>query len=82
MSGWAIDPDTTAPIAVHFYIDGTGVPRMADQMRPDVGAAYPAAGAQHGFSAVIPADPGSHTVCAYAINDASGDNPLLGCRSF
>ncbi|MCE4025684.1 hypothetical protein LXM50_06835 [Microbacterium sp. Au-Mic1] len=82
VSGWAIDPDTTAPIAVHFYIDGVGVPRMADQPRPDVGAAYPSAGAQHGFATMIPAGPSSHTVCAYAINDAPGNNPLLGCRSF
>ncbi|GAA4485366.1 hypothetical protein [Microbacterium panaciterrae] len=82
VTGWAIDPDTSAPIAVHFYIDGVGVPKVADQDRADVGAAYPSSGPLHGFSAIIPAGPTSHTVCAYAINDAPGTNPLLSCRSF
>ncbi|OZB81465.1 MAG: hypothetical protein B7X32_16755 [Microbacterium sp. 13-71-7] len=82
VSGWAIDPDTSSPIAVHFYIDGVGVAKTADQSRPDVAAAYPGSGDKHGFSAMIPAGSGSHLVCAYAINDAVGNNTLLACRSF
>ena len=38
VSGWAFDPDTTAPIGVHFYIDGGWAgATTADISRPDVG---------------------------------------------
>ncbi|MEJ5254339.1 MAG: glycoside hydrolase family 25 protein [Acidimicrobiales bacterium] len=83
VSGWAIDPDTVGPIDVHLYVDGRwGGAVTADGARPDVGAAYPGFGANHGFRATIPVGPGSHEVCAYAINTGSGTtNPLLGCRT-
>ena len=83
VAGWAIDPDTALPIQVHVYVDGAGVALTADGSRPDVGAAFPAAGPDHGFgSALIGAEPGSHQVCAYAINVGPGyTNPLLGCRT-
>jgi hypothetical protein len=81
-TGWAIDPDTTAPADVHFYIDGRiagAVPAGRD--RPDIGAAYPSAGPNHGFDVSLPAREGFHQVCAYAINVGSGTtNPGLGCR--
>jgi hypothetical protein len=79
VKGWAIDPDISAPIKVHVYIDG-GIngAYTADLDRPDVGAAYPSYGSAHGFDAPIPA--GSHQVCVYAINDvAPGPNILIGC---
>ncbi|MBA8848939.1 hypothetical protein [Microcella alkalica] len=79
--GWAIDPDTTAPIDVHVYVDGRGIPVRAADTRPDVGAAYALYGPNHGFSATIPAAPGNRQICVYAINSVSGVNPLLGCRS-
>ena len=81
VGGWAIDPDTAGPIAVHVYVDGVGYPRTADLNRADVGAAFPGSGALHGFGATVPAASGSHSVCVYAINDAPGNNPLLGCRT-
>jgi hypothetical protein len=80
-SGWAIDPDTKAPIPVHVYVDGRGVATKADRDRPDVGAAYPAYGSAHGFTAEVPASPGAHTLCAYGINTGGGSNSLLGCRT-
>lgn len=83
VSGWAIDPDTAAPIDVHTYVDGAfaGATR-ADQPRPDVGNGYPGYGPNHGFNTVIPTTPGTHNVCTYAINVAYGNaNMLLGCRS-
>lgn len=79
--GWAIDPDTASPISVDVYVDGAGHRLTADQSRSDVGRAYPAAGAAHGFSATIGAGRGTHTVCAYAIDATAGDNPLLACRT-
>ncbi len=82
VAGWAVDPDTTGPVAVHVYVDGafaaavpTGLPR------PDVGAAY-GYGDGHGFDTVItPVANGAHTVCAYAINTGAGSvNTSIGCR--
>jgi peptidoglycan/xylan/chitin deacetylase (PgdA/CDA1 family) len=81
--GWAIDPDTpTQPVRVHIYVDGRGVASIAaDLSRPDVARVYPWAGPLHGFSARVPAAPGAHTVCLYAIDTtASGVHPSLGCR--
>jgi len=79
VAGWAIDPDTAAPISVHLYVDDASSAVAADQPRPDIAAAYPAYGANHGFSANLAATSGSHRVCGYAINNAAGGNPLLGC---
>ncbi len=82
INGWAIDPDTTAPIDVHVYVDGHPVAAMtASSSRPDVGAAYPAYGSSHGFSRTLSAAPGNHTVCAYGINTGYGGNALLGCKA-
>lgn len=80
-TGWAIDPDTVAPITVHIYVDATGVPYQADRQRSDVGAVYPVYGSSHGFDQTIAAAPGTHTVCVYAINTGPGGNVALGCRS-
>jgi hypothetical protein len=81
VTGWAIDPDQVASIPVHIYIDSASYGLVADKSRPDVNAVYPLfAKAQHGFSASLPATPGPHNVCAWAINVAgTGYNRLLGC---
>ena len=76
--GWAIDPDTTAPIAVHVYVGAAG---YAITYRPDVGAAYPGFGDYHGYDASFTTATGTYNVCVYAINVPSGPNPQLGCRS-
>src|SRR5699024_7649910 len=81
VAGWAIDPDTAAPIDVHVYVDGQGVPLTASVPRPDVGRAGPGYGDRHGFSASISAGAGAHPVCAYGINRGVGGNSLLGCRT-
>lgn len=79
--GWALDPDTTSPVAVHVYVDGTAVQAIsANQSRPDVGAAY-GKGDNRGFSATIPATGGTRQVCLYLINQPAGSNPTLGCRT-
>jgi hypothetical protein len=83
VSGWTIDPDTASPIDVHVYIDGAfaGAAR-ADRPRPDVGAANPGYGDNHGFDFIAPAPAGDHTVCVWAINVGQGwDNPQIGCRT-
>lgn len=81
--GWALDPEAgTGPILVQMYLDGrTQTVGRADQPRPDVGAAFPAAGNDHGYSVTMEATPGRHDVCLYAINVGPGSSTLLGCRS-
>lgn len=80
IAGWALDPDTVEPVVVHVYVDGALVKVLtADLPRADVGRAYPGFGERHGFEAVVPAVPGRHEVCAYAINVGAGRNALIGC---
>jgi hypothetical protein len=81
LSGWALDPDTTAPIDVHVYVDGAfaGAFRASDG-RGDLAGPFPFMGTAHGYSLTIGASPGSHTLCMYAINAGPpAANPLLGC---
>jgi len=78
--GWAIDPDTTAPIQAHVYIDGVlaGAP-VAEIPRPDVDAAF-GKGANHGLDVPIPTSAGLHQVCVFGINVGAGfGNTSLGC---
>ena len=79
-TGWALDPDTRDPIGIHMYLDGASQAFVADQSRPDVDAAL-GKGPNHGFSATMPATPGPHRACVWAINSDYGTpNTLLGCR--
>jgi hypothetical protein len=84
VSGWVIDPDTTGPIDVHVYVDGSGAGSgKANLSRADVGQVFPQYGPNHGFSVTVPVGAGSHEVCVFAINAGPGGttNPLLGCRT-
>jgi GH25 family lysozyme M1 (1,4-beta-N-acetylmuramidase) len=82
--GWAIDPDTTAAVTVHAYVDGRwGGSHTANVPRPDIGVGYPQYGPNHGVAVRIPVALGEREVCLYAINVGSGTtNPKLGCRTF
>lgn len=83
VSGWALDPDVTAAVDVHFYIDGyfsASIP--ANTYREDVAVANPAYGGAHGFHADLWLWPGATTVCAYALNLATGPGySELGCKA-
>ncbi|TFD61354.1 hypothetical protein E3T39_04610 [Cryobacterium suzukii] len=81
VGGWALDPDTASSIAVHIYVDGTGVPYQANKLRTDVGAAFPPYGNNHGFGETIAVTPGNHQVCVYAINTGPGTHAMLGCSA-
>ena len=83
VKGWAIDPDTGAPVAVKVRVDGVDVQTgTADLARPDVGAYFPAYGSAHGFQQVVFSTPGPHTVCVVAVNAGAGSqDTVLGCRS-
>lgn len=85
--GWALNPNAPGGrVTVHVYDFGPTVRTFvltADSSRPDVAAAIPGYDGNHGFSATLPAGaPGTHNICAYAINEqgGSGTNPVLGCR--
>jgi hypothetical protein len=81
VAGWAIDPDTAAPIDVHVYVGRAGSAHRAALRRDDVGAVLPAYGPDHGFAVTVPAPRGTQQVCVYAINNlATGAHTLLGCR--
>jgi hypothetical protein len=81
VSGWAIDPDTKAPISVHLYMGGRAVRAVtADVSRRDLIPMYGYGGA-HGFATTLPGGAGNHTVCAYGINRGPGANTLIGCKT-
>ena len=81
--GWTIDLETSAPIQIDIYVDGTKAGRFtADQLRGDVGAVFPGSGSAHGYTVPLTVAPGAHTVCTYGINvGAVGGNATLGCRT-
>ena len=87
-TGWAVDPNTSAPIRVRVSIDGhPPVTRTAALNRPDVARAHPGAGARHGFSIELAAGSGAHTVCIRAVNALGGTGTVAlvgsdaaGCR--
>ena len=83
LQGWALDVDTTAPVAVHVYVDGNwGGATTADVARSDLATAFPLMGARHGYGLDLRMASGTHQVCTYAINVGTGTtNPKLGCQS-
>lgn len=83
VTGWAIDPDATAPVAVTATVDGVSAGRgTAGITRTDVARTYPWAGSLHGYSFVVPADANQHNVCVTALNTGYGaPSTLLGCQS-
>ena len=81
LGGWAFDPDTTDPIEIHVYVDNGGTNLgPAALPRPDVAAAFPGAGENHGFNASVSIGVGQRRVCVYAINVGGGSHTLLACR--
>lgn len=81
VTGWALDPDTTAPIKIDVTADGRGMGALASAPRPDVNTAY-GMGADHGFSVAYPIADGVHNVCVYAVNVGAGSgNTLLSCQT-
>jgi hypothetical protein len=82
VTGWALDPDTTRPIAVRVSVDGkvVGSP-VAAQPRPDIAMRYPVYGPAHGFYLRTRASDGEHRVCVTAVNVRGGTGDTsLGCR--
>lgn len=88
VTGWMLDPDAINGLGIiHFYDQGpfgtSGYPTgIANQTRDDVNRAYNVLG-QYGYSTTLPwTGPGTHTICAYAINVGRGTgNQQIGCRT-
>jgi hypothetical protein len=83
LSGWTIDPDAlTQPVTVSLWLDGLkNFQWPANGSYPAGEASFPGAGAKHGWSGVVPASAGSHSVCVYAVNINSGADVLFGCKT-
>ncbi len=90
--GWALDKNApTQPLAIRVYVGGrAGAPGalahelgpVANLSRPDVGAKYRQAGAQHGFDVhIATVKSGPQPVCVYALNTGPGVDRLLGCKA-
>jgi len=81
VSGWAIDPETTASIEVYAQVDNVSAgSATANALRSDVGAIFPGYGNNHGFFFRLKAPMGTHRVCVFAKNAATGADVRLGCR--
>ena len=76
ISGWAVNPASSAPTYVWVNVDGRGGPMLANQNSSASAVAYPALGSQHGFAGLVSAGPGAHTVCVSGFNSVP-----LGCKS-
>jgi len=91
VAGWSFDPNVpTDPIVMHVYVGGTaGAPgaigygfTASAPPRPDVAAAYPGVGSNHGLDATFETPKrGAQPVCVYAINVGLGANVFLGCKT-
>ncbi|MDN4614416.1 cell wall-binding repeat-containing protein [Leifsonia sp. F6_8S_P_1B] len=89
VSGWTIDPSlVNASINVQISWNtpsGTSTTTVAaNRSRPDVGNAYPNAGAAHGFTASVPLKgDGQYSACitAIAIAGNPSGNTSLGCKT-
>lgn len=81
--GWALDPETSAPIKVKVGVAGVVREVTANLDRPDVGRAYPGKGPRHGFDYTFgPLDPGLRGICVWVDNTVGrGDDRLLGCAN-
>lgn len=83
VGGWALDPDTTAPVDIHVYLGSQGTNLGAAALdRPDLAPHFPGYGTAHGFDALLTAPPGPTQACVYAIDRAGGQPPsLLACQT-
>lgn len=82
IGGWAFD--WSAPsTAVHLYDNGRFLMAVTTSgSRSDVSAAYPGSPSTNAyFVRRTGIASGSHTLCAYAINTPTGNNPQLGCKT-
>ena len=81
IAGWAVDPQTTGALEIHVHVDGQISGLVANRSRADLAPHVGAWGIDHGYDGIVPATPGAHNVCVYAINVGPGSHVALGCRN-
>lgn len=83
LTGWAIDADAPkSSLRVEVRDNGaykTAV--IAKLVRADIGHAYPAYGANHGYSVRVAEASGVHQLCVLASNIGTGASDSLGCKT-
>ncbi len=82
--GWAIDPDTTGPVRMAFYLDGAGIASpWADQYKAGLDKAKPGFGDQHAYRLEkTDVKAGTHNLCIIAVNQGPGSSNASICKSF
>ena len=83
LSGWSVDPDTTAATLVDVTVRGVRLASsIANLDRPDVALAFPRYGRHHGFVVTVTttAPSAKFSACLIALNTRGGLNKQLGCR--
>jgi hypothetical protein len=82
ISGWAMAEGSSEVVDVDLYLNDVHRGKIAaDRDRSDLVTTFSGAGANHGFSTVVAADPGSNTVCATVTNPEDGEVIGLGCTT-
>ncbi|MDX6267254.1 MAG: hypothetical protein QOD70_1994, partial [Frankiales bacterium] len=83
VTGWAADPDGTAPTTATLTVDGSSVAgsTVAKLVRADLATRLGALGTAHGWSLTTPVAAGTHTFCATSTNLSGtlGAAGRLGC---
>ncbi|TFB74339.1 hypothetical protein E3O06_07025 [Cryobacterium glaciale] len=80
VSGWVVDFATEQPASVVFKLNGgVDIAQQAGVSLPWLASYFPGMGSSHGFKSKIPADPGSHEICAYGVYGANRE--LLTCKT-
>ena len=81
VSGWALDPDTAAPITVQVISDGVVKQQLtANLASPASVTAWPRYGSSHGYSGTVNLDGFEHQVCVVAVNVGAGKDVSRGCK--
>jgi hypothetical protein len=80
VSGWAIDPDSAAPVTVTVDNDGSTAVVPADLPRDDLPAAFTSLGRNHGFETTVPLTRGLNIVCV-TVQDTAGQGNVLDCSA-
>ncbi|WP_456820165.1 fibronectin type III domain-containing protein [Cellulomonas sp. URHB0016] len=88
VAGWSLEPSGGEDVVVIVEVDDDVVTDRwtaylhTDVVRPDVAAAYPGTGAEHGFTVTLRSDPGKHQVCLWALREwaDTATRTSLGCR--
>jgi hypothetical protein len=82
LTGWTVDPSAvTGAVVIDVQVGSSWSVITANTASAAAAAAFPAAGANHGFDATVAATAGPKSVCMYLRNVGPGTATSLGCRT-